>query len=111
MHVIHLTRRPPTTTQTTTTRKGSNYGQCKNLTSGDHNQMLRANETGETSLHIAAYLGQTKIVKSLISEGANVNGRSSRLCRTPLHNAVIGGNIAVVKALIANGTVIFINFL
>ncbi len=58
------------------------------------------------SLHEAAAKGDIEQVKSLISEGADVNGKDYRLNRigmTPLHYAARGGHKDIVELLIAEG--------
>jgi ankyrin repeat protein len=59
------------------------------------------NEYGETALHLAAGIGNEKIVKLLIDNGADIN---LNLCKqAPLHRAITCSNEAVVKVLLDEG--------
>lgn len=57
---------------------------------------------GDTPLHIAAALGQERIVTVLLLEGADADVLDSN-GRTPLHLAVERGHLPTVKAILAAG--------
>nr|XP_023924197.1 ankyrin-1-like isoform X1 [Quercus suber] len=59
-----------------------------------------ANENGETSLHYAACTGIKRILRLLISKGANVDAISNH--GTPLHNAAAHGKKDSVRILLEN---------
>ena len=56
---------------------------------------------GFAPLHIAAFDGNTEVVKELIRLGANVNARGKGY--TPLDIASVGGHDSTVSALLAAG--------
>jgi ankyrin repeat protein len=63
---------------------------------------------GVSPLHRAALAGDIESVKALVSQGANVNVKSSPLnntmsASTPLDSAVWGGHLAVVQFLVSKG--------
>ena len=55
-----------------------------------------------TALHMAAKKGDVKQIRSLISEGADVNERDLNEW-TPLHEAAHNGKIEAAELLISNG--------
>ena len=57
-------------------------------------------DDGQSSLHHACYLGNFEIVKSLVTNGANVNIEVPKFALTPLHGATMNGDIKTVKFLI-----------
>jgi ankyrin repeat protein len=57
-------------------------------------------DDGQSSLHHACYLGNFEIVKSLVTNGANVNIEVPKFGLTPLHGATMNGDIKTVKFLI-----------
>ena len=57
---------------------------------------------GSTAIHIAAYYGQTEIVKALIDLGAKLEA-TIRSKNTALHFAALKGHTETVKALIERG--------
>lgn len=59
----------------------------------------------ELSLHEAAAAGDIKKVRSLISEGADVNKSRYPYC-TPLHSAALHNHIAVAELLIEKGAAV-----
>jgi hypothetical protein len=59
------------------------------------------NKYGWTPLHIATLVGQEKIVKLLIENGANLN--SQNYFGTPLHYAAFHGKDEIVKLIVENG--------
>jgi len=63
------------------------------------------NNAGETALYIAAYHGQTKIVKFLIEDHADVNSQLDDGW-SPLSLASQEGHIDVVKLLVQSGSVV-----
>ena len=62
----------------------------------------RANNEGESPLHIAASNGDTDTVNVLISAGADLKAKDSN-GSTPLHLAVAGGHAEAVQALLKAG--------
>lgn len=58
---------------------------------------------GSTPLHYASVSGSTKIVKTLIDEGANIHARSYGDKCTALTDAASRGHTKVVKLLVAKG--------
>mmetsp|Transcript_29194 Transcript_29194/g.44084 ORF Transcript_29194/g.44084 Transcript_29194/m.44084 type:complete len:149 (+) Transcript_29194:109-555(+) len=60
---------------------------------------LAVNAQGYSVLDVAAQLGQTKIVQSLITHGVKLSEMHSD-GYTPLHRAVMGGHTDTVKALL-----------
>lgn len=58
--------------------------------------------TGFTPLHLAALMGNEKLVKMLLDHKADVNARASQE-RTPLHLAITVASPAVVKTLVDGG--------
>jgi hypothetical protein len=56
---------------------------------------------GYTALHLAAQAGQLRVVKYLLSKGANVNAMACGA--TPLHRASFSGRTEVCEMLIAAG--------
>ena len=59
-----------------------------------------ANGSGETSLHIAARLGNVPMVKLLMRYKADVNAVTSITSETPLHYAAVHGHLAIAKCLV-----------
>ena len=59
--------------------------------------------SGQSPLHHACFLGYLEIVKTLISNGADVNKNVPKLKLTPLHGASMSRNLKVVKYLIEHG--------
>lgn len=59
-------------------------------------------ETGNTLLHTAARMGNSKMLKLLIDFGANVNAVSKK-GYTPLHVAAWSGHVECVEVLLACG--------
>ena len=58
---------------------------------------------GWTSIHHAAKLGYTEVIKALLSKsGSNPNGKD-RFDETPLHYAVVNGHRDTVEFLVSNG--------
>ena len=57
-------------------------------------------ESGQSPLHHASYLGYFEIVKLLIDSGADVNLKVPGVELTPLHGATMNGDINIVKYLI-----------
>jgi cytohesin len=64
--------------------------------------LLLANGAEVRTLHAAAHVGNLGKVQNLIENGADVNGKNSRLC-TPLHVAAASGHKEVAELLIAKG--------
>lgn len=62
----------------------------------------KVNNEGETLLISAAEGGEEKIVRFLLSKGANINAKDQN-GQTPLYRAVSAGNTAVAKLLIKRG--------
>ena len=56
--------------------------------------------SGQTPLHIAARLGDIKIIKLLMQHDVNLNSTTSDTSETPLHIAATYGNLGVVKYLV-----------
>ena len=54
---------------------------------------------GYTSLHTAAYNGQTEMVRELLQKGAAVDARN-HVGQTPLHQAALGVSIEAIEALL-----------
>ncbi len=54
-----------------------------------------------TSLHAAAYCGETECVSALIQSGSKVSPKDSQWL-SPLHHAAAGGHETAVKELIRN---------
>lgn len=63
---------------------------------------FKANEVGDTPLHEACIKGDLKRVKSLISQGHDINPRDNAGW-TPLHEASNHGHVEIVEHLIENG--------
>jgi ankyrin repeat protein len=87
---------------------GNNVQATKELLSRDPEQKLRklsGNSEGWYPLHLAACLGQTRIMELLLSEPYNVdpNARSDMSRLTPLHQAVISQKPDAVELLLASG--------
>ena len=59
-----------------------------------------ANRSGETSLHIAADLGDIQMVQLLMRFGADVNAMVSSTAETPLHLAAAHGHLDIVRCLV-----------
>ena len=60
--------------------------------------------TGDTFLHVAAYLGHETIVSMLLRKGADIEASGSLDgSPTPLFYAAEGGHVAVVERLLAHG--------
>src|SRR5262245_42612335 len=57
---------------------------------------------GNHPLHVAAYSGQTVLVRLLLEKGADVNA-SGDLGKTPLHYAALDGEREVAKILLEHG--------
>ena len=70
-----------------------------------HPEMLQAHSgDGWTPLHLAAFFGQTELANVLISDGANVDARSTNAMKnTPLHAAAAGGQVETAKLLLTRG--------
>ncbi|XP_078253613.1 ankyrin repeat domain-containing protein 12 isoform X2 [Rhinoraja longicauda] len=79
-------------------------GQKKTPSSSNRqkDKVNKRNERGETPLHMAAIRGETKQVKELISQGADVNVKDFADW-TPLHEACNLGYYEVAKQLILAG--------
>jgi len=60
-------------------------------------------DSDQTPLHIAAFRGDTQIVKTLIAKDAELNSRAYRLEETPLHLAAKKNHAEIVKLLLAYG--------
>lgn len=70
------------------------------LLSDDPSQIDGLSENGNSSLHIAARKGNTKVVKELLSHGADTNLQNKRKQRTPVHLAVAYEKAETAKLLI-----------
>lgn len=66
------------------------------------NKKFKANEVGDTPLHEACIKGDLKRVKSLITQGHEINPRDNAGW-TPLHEACNHGHVEIVEHLIENG--------
>jgi len=60
-------------------------------------------ETGQSPLHHACYLGYLEIIKLLLDNGANVNKTVPKLALTPIHGATMNGNRSIVALLVDRG--------
>jgi len=68
--------------------------------------LVRVRESGRnnrTALHYAAAAGQTRVVKILIRNKADVNARNDGDGWTPLHFAAFEGHADIARLLIASG--------
>src|SRR5215471_11886460 len=57
---------------------------------------------GVTPLHLAAYRGNTEIVRLVLDSGAEVDPPGEEAC-TPLHEAISGGHVETARLLICRG--------
>lgn len=60
-------------------------------------------EGGNTTLHVAAELGNEKIVRALLLDGVTCKDKLNKIGVAPLHLAIRGGHLPVVKALLLAG--------
>jgi ankyrin repeat protein len=70
--------------------------------SNDKSQLNQINNEGKTVLHVAAALGDARIIDILVKAGADLNATDFK-GNTPLHTAVILYNRAAVRELAALG--------
>lgn len=68
----------------------------------DHAADVNADVGGDTSLFVAAFVGDKDLVEALIKKGADVNG-SKDANETPLHTAIAENHRDVAKLLIDKG--------
>jgi len=64
---------------------------------------LSGSEESLVSLQEAASTGNIDLVRTLLAEGAKIDGVEGRFMKTALHRAAAGGHKDVVELLIANG--------
>ncbi len=57
---------------------------------------------GWSPLHIAAHVGERKILLDLLSENLDVNMQAGEMRETPLHTAVLGGQVSLTETLLLN---------
>jgi pectate lyase len=71
----------------------------------DRQLIYRLTELSEPpmSLQEAAAIGDIGLIRSLIEEGVDVNGREDPIFKTALHRAAIGGHKDVAELLLAKG--------
>jgi len=71
----------------------------------DNQLFYTLTETTEppVSLQEAAAAGDVKLIRSLIEEGFNIDGREDSFYKTALHRAAIGGHTDVVEIFLAKG--------
>ena len=81
-------------------RTSENYGHALGLLRESDKNLIQ--NLGWSSLHIAAWEGDLKASKTLISAGANVDVKDNAGF-TPLHRAIQSGQIGTVQILIAGG--------
>ena len=58
---------------------------------------------GIPTLHMAAWKGDIQQLNLLLSQGANIDGRSRENRTSVLHEAIAGGHVAVVNTLLMRG--------
>lgn len=82
--------------------KGNDINLANQLIKGGAN-VNGIDETGQSPLHHACYLGYVDIVKILINSGADVNKKVPERNLTPLYGATMNGDLDVVTLLVDNG--------
>lgn len=102
--VMQMTARDNSPDSTPNHPSQATPGQKKTPSSSSRqkDKVNKRNERGETPLHMAAIRGETKQVKELISQGADVNVKDFADW-TPLHEACNLGYYEVAKLLILAG--------
>ena len=68
----------------------------------DVKEISTCDDEGSTPLHVAAFMGYTRIVSQLLEAGAPTNAKG-QLASEPLHVAAYAGRLQVVQQLIAAG--------
>lgn len=86
----------------TTLIEDDNTDELSNLISDGELSVNGPIINGLTPLHIACIIGNVKIVRFLISCGADIDAKSM-VGRSPIYEAVYYGNIDCVDLLIASG--------